>query len=371
MADDAVNISFGASIEDFKAKMGQVVELLKGVGDGVKEELGSRAASGFGVFGKDAENIAQRVASSLATLPPALKTVGVAVLGLGAIIGAGIFAKAMADNNAEMVESTRDLARALGITTNEASVMRAVFDDVGVSQGEYEGAAKGLSRQLRTNEEGMNRFGLVTRDASGNLLPLNTVMLEAIRLMGTYREGQDRAEAGHAFFGRGVSASSRMLLINAEVIKAVREEVERLGLEVGEKATSGYEEFDAAADQATRVQQGFAKAIQEAVLPVALELTEWFNNSGPDAISVMRGALASLGTAFVLVTNGVRVLWEFIFAFVKSVAEPIRAVTEAVGRAMVGDFAGAGAQLKNISGVVSGAWDSAFAKMTDSSQKTL
>lgn len=369
-AGDEVNIRFGASIDDVKSKLGEMLSLFKGVGDGAQKEIAERAAGAFGVFGKDAEKLATRLVSKWDELPAAFKGVATAVVAAGAVIGAGLFAKKMADENAILIESTRDLARALGTSTNEASVMRAVFDDVGVSQGEFEGAAKGLSRQLKTNEEGLNRLGLVTRDAAGNLRPLNELTLDGIRVLGGYKEGADRAMAGQELFGRGISASSRLMLINADAVEQNRAKVEELGLMVGEDAVAGWADYDAAADEAGLTMQAFAKAIQESVLPVATELTEWFNNLAPAAITVLRGAIAGLSTAFLGLTNGVRVVWEVINAMVVSVAEPIRAVAVAIGQAITGNFVGAAETIKGVGSTITGAWGQAFDKIADSSQKT-
>ena len=54
----------------------------------------------------------------------------------------------------------------------------------------------------------------------------------------------------------------------------------------------------------------------------------------------------------------------------RTFSEPIRALAVSIGKAMTGDFAGAAAEIKGIGSTIAGAWDTAFNKISESSQKT-
>lgn len=375
---DDVTIKFGANIDELKERIGLLSSFIQGFAQGMAAELRA-AGSPLSELGQRFKDLGDEFADAgkkaLGSFGPVVEATfavfgkSATIWGLG-LAAAGAATVKAANANAEMVESTRDLARALGITTNEASVMRAVFDDLGASQGEYEGAAKGLARQLRTNEDAMNRVGLVTRDASGNLRPLNELTLDAIKVLGEYKEGTDRNLVSRELFGRGIAASSRLMLINSEVIETNRAAVEELGLTVGDSAVKAWADYDAASDRASLTMHAFGKAIQESVIPVATELTEWFNSLAPAAIDVLRGAIGGLATAFLGLTNGVRVVFETINAMVITVAEPIRALSVAMGKALTGDFAGAAEEIKGIGSTIGGAWDNALQKIEASSEKT-
>lgn len=370
-AEEDVSVRFGATITDFKAKLSEVVNLIGGVREGAQKELAERAVASFGQFGTHAISVFDAVGKKAGELPESFRAVGVAMAGALAVIGAGVAAKKFADNNAEMVESTRDFARAMGSTTNEASVMQAALDDVGASQQDYIGAAKGLQRQLRTNEDDLRRMGLATRDAAGNFRPLNDLMADAIRITNDYKAGTDRNIASQTLFGRGIDAGSRLLMVNAETIAANKAAVEELNLEVGEAAVQAWADYDNASDRAALTVKAFGKAIGESVLPFVTELTEWFNNIAPMAIQVTRGALGGLTTAFLSLTNGVRVVWETINAMVISVAEPLVAMGRAIGAVLAGEGLEAAAEhLRNIPKTVTNSWETAFSKIADSSQKT-
>lgn len=290
----------------------------------------------------------------------------VAVAAAAAVIG---FSKSV-NEAAQMTESAMDLSRALGITTNEASVLQAALDDVGASPAEFEAAAKGLSRQLRSNEADMKAMGLATRDAQGNLRPMTDLVLDSVNILGQYREGADRAIASQTLFGRGVDASSKLLLLNRDSLEENRAAVEELGLMVGENGVEAWKDYDAATDRAGLSVKGMVKAVGQSLMPILTDLIGLFNSIMPAAIVVVRGALSGLTAAFLAVKNGVVVLWETINALVVTVAEPIRALAEAIARAASGDFAGAADAIKGIGGNIAGAWERAMTRIADSSAKT-
>src|SRR5512139_2672404 len=210
---------------------------------------------------------------------------------------------------AQMTESAMDLSRSMGITTNEASVLQAALEDVGASPGEFEGAAKGLSRQLRSNEADMKALGLATRDAQGNLRPMTDLVLDSVGILNQYREGADRAIAAQTLFGRGVDASSKLLLLNRDTLEENRAAVEDLGLMVGENGVEAWKDYDAATDRAGLSIKGMVKAVGQSLMPILTDLIGLFNSIMPAAIVVVRGALSGLTAAFLAVKNGVVVQW--------------------------------------------------------------
>lgn len=309
------------------------------------------------------------VAGALGSLGGPLAGLRTAFEALAALAG-GAFLKSAVEQTVQMTEKAMDLSRALGISTNEARTIQMALEDIGAEQGEFEAAAKGMVRQLRENEDEMNKMGLVTRDAAGHLRPLNELVLDGIQVLGTYKEGADRALASQTLFGRGVDASSKLMLYNQEAVEQSRQAMQELGLEVGANSTAAWESFDAASDRANFGMQGLKKAIGDALLPVLTTLLEVFNGAMPVAITVARGAVGGLAAAFLLAKNGVVVLWEAINALVYSVVEPLRGLLEMMGRAMTGDFAGAAREFRAIGQNVGNVWQGALDRMTASSVRT-
>lgn len=344
MADNQTGFSVTADINPFEQSMRRLVDAAKEGQLGVGSALGALAGG------------------PLAGLKTAFE-------GIASVLAGGLFAAAIKDT-ADMTEKTMDLSRALGISTNEAKAIQMAMEDIGAQTGEYEAAAKGMTRQLKDNEESMNKMGLRTRDAAGNLRPLNDLVMDGVKTLGDYKEGTDRALASQALFGRGIDASSRLMLYNADTLEQNKQAMADLGLEVGANAVAAWGEYDSATDRAHFGMQGLKKAIGESLMPVMTSLVNMLNAAMPAAITVVRGALSGLTTLFLAVKNGVVIVVESIQLSLYSILEPLRGLTEAMGRAMLGDFSGASAAFMSIGKNVSDTWAGSMARMTESSETT-
>jgi len=370
-------IQYTAALDDnpFAAGTRRIGELLNGMRTrfaAASQQIGGSTEAIGAHVGKIAESMRADVASMGGHFGGLLNSIGATRAGLIGLVAAaaGIAASKAVAATAEMTEQAMDLARVLGTSTNQAQAWKVALEDVGASQGDLEGAAKGMSKQLKENEADLQAMGLATRDSAGHLRPMNDLLTEGIAIVGQHKEGFDRALAAQTMFGRGVDASSKLLLINKGTLDEATATMQELGLEVGDKATSAWKEYDAATDRAGFSVKGMVNTVGKILMPVMTDLVKMFNAIMPAAITVVKGALGGLVTAFHLVKNGVVVVWETINALVVTVAEPIRALAEAIGRAVTGDFAGAASAIKGIGSTIAGAWDQAMNNMAESSQKT-
>lgn len=287
-----------------------------------------------------------------------------AVIGGGAVIGKVV------EQTSKLTEDMMNLGKALGFSASEAGAYQATFDDIGVSSDEFSGAAQKLAKNLRENESSLNDMGLATRDAAGNLRPLNELTVEAIELVNGYKAGTDRTIAGQVAFGKGFEMTSNLAKLNKQAIDENREAMRELGMVVGEEAVENYKAYDAAADQSHRVISAMQFTIGQAFMPVLTDLGNWFNSIGPAAITVIRGVLGGLISVFHGLTTRVTIVWETINAMVVSVAEPLMALTTSIARAASGDFSGAAARWSEAADTIKGAWSNAFDVVLAKAQST-
>lgn len=292
------------------------------------------------------------------------------IAAIGAVMAGGAIFQEAVQTSAEFTEESIKLGRALGISASEASTYLAALEDIDVSQGEFVGAAKGLSKELASNESGLQAMGLRTRDAAGGLRPLNELTVEAIEILSEYREGTDRALAGAELFGKGFELTGNLIKLNSEAIDENRALQEELGSIVGEQSVADFVAFDAAGDRVNATLKALRLVVGNALIPVLTDLGNWASSIGPAAVTVLKGAFGGLVATFHLVTTGVTVLWETLNAMVVSVAEPIRLLFESLGRAMVGDLAGARAVWAGMGSTIGSAWSTAMDQMTTKAAST-
>ncbi len=307
------------------------------------------------------------IMNSIGGMHPALGAVAVGVAALTATF-AGI--SAAVTKTVEMTETAMGLSRQLGITTNEASKTAIAMKDLGGSQQDYEQAAKGLVKQIKANEDGLNAMGLATRDAHGNLRPLNDLMVDSIKVVNDYKEGTDRNAAATDIFGKGLDTSSELMLLNKDTMDGAAETMAKYGLEIGENGVRAWSDYDAASDEAGFAIDGVAKVIGDALMPCITMVIENFNKIMPYAIDVLKVALNSLCTVFLAVGSFARAMAEVALSSIYMLTEPIRAIVQASGQALSGDFTGAGNTLSSIAGNVKANWSKTFEAIAADAKKT-
>lgn len=335
-------------------------------GDGTSLSSAWRQAAGATASGVD--SITGKLGSLDGALNAVQERIG-AFAGL-VIVGAVAALHQFADAFANSVESTRDMARGLGITTNEVAALQAAMGNDAGEIGEYTAAMRGLQRQLRTNEDALKAYGLQTRDANGNMRSMQALMNDSIGLLNQYKSGTDRSVMSAEFFGRAIDSSSRLLLLNAEAFEQGKAIAEEFSLTIGKDATDAWNDYDNATDRATMALKGIGKAIGESVLPIFTNLATWLGNIAPAAINVLRVALGTLTTAFLTLTVVVRTFWEVLNAMVISVADPILQLGKALISLVNGDLSGAVAAVQSIPGNIADAWGNAGEKIRGTMKTT-
>lgn len=317
------------------------------------------AADGLKQFGRDGESAVGRMAGPLATLQSKFVAIG------ALLAGGAVFKEAVAQATQLTEESTK-LGRALGISASEASILREALTAGNTSQEEFVGAAKGLSKQLLKNEDGLQAMGLKTRDAAGQLRPLNELTLDAIGVLNGYRAGTDRAIAGQVLFGKGFEMTSNLALLNKQAVGEVADQMKALGMVVSQENVAAWQAYDDASDAAALTMKGLKTTIGNALLPVLTQLGNWFSTVGPVAVVAIKGAIGGLISLFWGLKTAAVIAFELINAAVVQLTEPIRAVSVAFWKLIHGDFEGAKAEIANIPKVWSKTWDVAFDSIVDS-----
>ena len=289
---------------------------------------------------KSVEDGAQRMDGSLKTASDSMSGVSTTVRSAFASVAAVAAAafsfvaiKNAADETVKYTEAAMDLGRAMGVSATDASVWISVLDDIGATQGELSAASRGLTMKLRENEDSLNAMGLATRDANGKLRPMNDLMLDAIAVVNSYKEGTDRNAAAQEVFGRSVNGSSKLLLASREAAEETERKMRDLGMVVGQDNVQAWKDYDQASDDAHLTGKALQITIGQALIPVMTAFKSSLVSIGPALVKVARVAMET----FLGVIDLARMVKQ---AFV-SVGSDIGAVAAAAALALRGDFSGA------------------------------
>jgi len=285
-------------------------------------------------FGADGESAIGRMTGPLGALQSKFVAVG------ALLAGGSVFKEAVAQA-ATFTEESMKLGQALGVSASEASTFITALEDIDVSQEEFVGATKAMSKELRNNEADLQAMGLKTRDAAGNLRPLNQLTVEAIEILNGYKSGTDRAVASQVLFGKGFALTSNLTKLNSETLAENAELQHKLGAIVGEENVEAWKAYDAAGDQSHLTLKAINLTIGNALIPVLTELGNWFVAVGPYAVTAFKGAIGGLVALFWGLKFAAETVWNGVAYVIEVVTVKALRFAETAGRALVLDFEGA------------------------------
>lgn len=314
-------------------------------------------------FGAEGSNAVEKIGGPLKALQEKF-------IAIGAVLAGGAVFKEAVAQTAIWTQESVDLAAALGMSAVAASDLKAALGAEGVEVGQFVAAGQKLANTLRTNEQSLNEVGLATRDAAGNLRPLNELTVAAIELVGQYTAGTDRAVAASILFGKGFEINGDLAKVNSALIAEYTEKQRALGMVMTEENVAAFEAYEQAGKDTDLTLRGIGQTIGNALMPVLTKLGEWFVSIGPAAITIIKGAIGGLIAALWALKNGVVVVWETLNAMVVTVAEPLRALAAALAKVATGDFKGAWAEFGKAGQTMAVAWKGALGEMEKSSRET-
>ena len=127
--------------------------------------------------------------------------IGTMALGAGAALFAfGVKAVAAFEDTAK---AALDMGKATGLSTEQASRWIAVGDDFGVTAEQLTTAIGRIAKTLEGDV--WETYGIATRNAAGDVLSTNEILVNSLVALSAMTDGTKRAEAGQAMFGKGFS----------------------------------------------------------------------------------------------------------------------------------------------------------------------
>lgn len=180
------------------------------------------------------------------------------------------------------------LATRLGVSTQEASVLRIALGSIGMSTDDYAHMLQRLTIQVRHNESEMNRLGVVTRDANGEYLNGQQLIKNVTTALLEYKEGQDRNIVSSALVGRNWAQFSEILRLTDARMKEARETADKLGLAIGPEQVEKARAYQKAMAAVGEVFAGMGNAAGNIAMPKLTALGEWFSTKGELMVEIAR-----------------------------------------------------------------------------------
>jgi hypothetical protein len=264
MADDQVQVKFGAETSGMQAGVKQVADGVRNFSEQAKGQIAGVTAT----FGKLQEMM----------------------IGVAAIVAGGALFKDMVRATLEATGEVTKLQKSFGLTLEQANVTRTSLNMLGISTETYTSMANKLDMQLRRGSDSLKKMGLTAKDLD---LGQKGVMDKAIATLASYKEGIDRNIAAQVLFGRGgAEANNLVKLTMAGVTEKARELEEALGLTVRPQDKENAIQYKIAVTQMGMAFEGIKKTIADAVLPYLTKFAQWFVSVMPTLIKGMKEGMA-------------------------------------------------------------------------------
>lgn len=212
--------------------------------------------------------------SSLRTFARGMRTVLA-----GAAVGAAAFAVGFGRSMNRAVAHADDMykaAQALGTSTESLTQLGHAAEMSGASFETLQTGLRRVSTALEDVASGstgptaraFDVLGISAQNADGSLRSIDDVIGDVADAFSRMEDGAQKTAAANAIFGRSGSQLIPMLNAGRDGIQAMREEADRLGITISERAGRSAEAFR---DNLTRLRRSFTgirNMVAEALLPV-------------------------------------------------------------------------------------------------------
>lgn len=214
----------------------------------------------------------------------ALGGIGTAAAGVMAVLGGGALFKDAIDITKEVTGEILKLKNSMGISAEDASILRVALDDVFVSTDDFAAAAARVTKQLVTNEGAFTRLGVSTRDSNGNLRATADIMADTNAKLLEFREGTDRNIEGVKIYGKGWEEARKTLKLTAEAMGNGKKRAEELHLIIGDSGLASVKAYKAAMKDIGDVTESLKVNLGIALIPELTKLAVAFGDGSAKGI---------------------------------------------------------------------------------------
>lgn len=221
---------------------------------------------------KQAQKDADALQSSLKPLSRAADTIGKPMLAAGLAISAGLGAAAKVA--ADYGDQLSEVSSKTGITTQDLGKLKFAAEQNDTSFEGLSGGLKILSKNLidastggKENAKVFKALGISTKDAQGNVRPLNDVLLQSADIFKRLPDGPEKAAIAMKLFGKSGADLIPLLNQGSAGIKEFGDEAERLGLAIDPATAALGDDFNNALNKSKNALLGFSVSIGNVLLP--------------------------------------------------------------------------------------------------------
>lgn len=280
------------------------------------------------------------------------------LMAITAVVGGMEFLKGTVEATKDWTMEANKLARVLGITTEQASVLNVAIGDIHGNIDDYLAAAGKMIKTLGTNEEAFKRLGVATRDSNGRFRDAPSIMADVSAKLNEIKSGTDRGVAASQIFGKSWKEMLLYLQLTPEAMTEAKEKAEKLNLIVGQDAVTAAKNYRKSVVDLNDTFKALKIRLGTELMPLMTEWNKDMAEHGPAAVSIFGNAISGIYQVFLGLREtvaggliGMNLFWDLAVESAKVASEQLKALAhgdlDEVARlkACYGDFEQARTQL--------------------------
>lgn len=279
---DDIQIKFGADTKELETEINKVNNSAKKL-EPVFKNVSNNIKNSFESVGKTFEELKGKI------------------FAITAIVAGGSAFGEMINKSTETAAEIGKLSKALGVTAEQASVLRIALKDNGIETDTYLEVIKKLTEGVSSMEPEFNKMGIKTRDNNGKLLETKVLMDNSLAVLKSYKTGVNQNSAAIKLFTDNAKDVIPLLKVNNEEMERAAKKAQALGLIMGGDTVQANKEFKRSLGDLNDVFNAISIAIANTIMPALKKMSEFFYNIGPSAINVLKITMDSLGSVFNIV----------------------------------------------------------------------
>lgn len=280
------------SVEQSLAKIQASLDGLKSTSKKTSEDVKTHTNSIGEAFNALHESIRGRI-GSINSLFLQFSSKLAAVAG---IFAGGALFKGSVESLLHLEDAVRGLVITFGLSTEAATKQAVALRLAGISAEQYEQMGQRVGRVLKSQSDEFDRLGVVYKDTSGNLLPMDQILQNVYTRMQDFKAGADQTEFALSTVGRNAKDFASDMQRLGAVQERATQLMHDLNIEMGPDRIAQVEAYRINLNAFKVVVESIGEKIGEAVLPRLEGLASWFNDYGPTAVTVIVNAVKGLLT---------------------------------------------------------------------------
>lgn len=220
---------------------------------------------------------------------------------LTGILAGGTAFKSFISTTQEVVGQVTRLSKTLGITAEQASVLRIALDHSFLTADDMTAGSMRITKALLTNEDAFHKLGVATRDSDGHFRDTFSIMMETNTALSKLKEGTDQNVAGMSIYGRSWGEARNLIKLTNEKMEEAKQRAEDLHLVFGPEGQRQVKDYKLAMKDLGDVSESLKVTIGRELIPVLTQLGIKFGDVGIAAAGffarVMRQGAADISTS--------------------------------------------------------------------------